>query len=84
MIDRQREKASVTSRTLVGACWLITWRLVTRLLGLINTLVLARLLVPADFGLVAVATSFAAAVDSLSELGLLAALVRRNLDESSL
>ena len=67
----------VGARTAVGAAWLIAWRMVTRALGLVSTLVLARLLVPADFGLVAMATTFSFAVEALSELGLLEALVRR-------
>nr|WP_294526648.1 oligosaccharide flippase family protein [uncultured Rhodopila sp.] len=63
---------------------MVAWRMVTRALGLVSTLVLARLLVPADFGLVAIATSFAAAIDSLSELGLQAALVRLADDDTRL
>lgn len=71
------EDSSVGSRTVIGATWLVAWRMVTRALGLVSTLVLARILVPADFGIVAMATTFSAAIDSLSELGLLDALVRR-------
>jgi O-antigen/teichoic acid export membrane protein len=63
-------------RTVIGASWLVAWRMVTRLLGLVSTLVLARVLVPADFGLVAMATTFAVAVEALSYLGLQDALVR--------
>ena len=67
----------IGQRVAVGAAWLVAWRMVTRGLGLVSTLVLARILVPADFGLIAMATTFAAAVDALSELGLADALVRR-------
>ncbi len=63
---------------------MVAWRVVTRSLGLISTFVLAHLLVPADFGLVAIATTFAAAIDALSELGLRAALVRQKDDDPSL
>jgi lipopolysaccharide exporter len=55
---------------------LICWRALTRMLGFISTLFLARLLVPADFGLVAIATTLLAAIEQLSELGLRDALVR--------
>ena len=75
-------KDSITSRTAIGAAWMVAWRMVTRGLGLLSTLILAHLLVPADFGLVAVAISFASAIDSMSELGLQAALVRRSADDS--
>lgn len=70
-------ESDIVKRTAVGATWLILLRILTRGLGLISTLVLAHSLAPADFGLVAMATTFAAAVDALSELGLLEALVRR-------
>lgn len=64
-------------QTAVGAGWMIAWRLVTRCLGLVSTLVLARILVPADFGLIAMASTFAQAVEQMSQLGLGDALVRR-------
>ena len=67
---------NVAGRTAIGATWLVAWRLVTRALGLLSTLVLARLLVPADFGLIAMATTFTAAIDALSGLGVAEALVR--------
>src|SRR5439155_13336633 len=44
--------------------------------GLLSTLVLARLLVPDDFGLVAIACGFIAAVDALSSIGVQDALIR--------
>jgi lipopolysaccharide exporter len=67
---------SLISQTAIGATWMMAWRLVTRLLGLASTLVLARVLTPADFGLLAMATTFAAAVEALSQLGLQDALMR--------
>lgn len=67
----------LAAKTMIGAAWLLAWRAISRCLGLVSTLVLARILVPADFGVVAMATTFAAAVDALSELGLQDALVRR-------
>jgi len=73
-------KGSLTRKTIVGTAWLLLWRVVTRSLGLVSTLVLARLLVPADFGLVAMATTFSAGVEALSQLGLQDALVRRRED----
>ena len=68
---------SLASKTFAGASWMIAWRIVTRSLGLLSTLVLARILLPADFGIIAMASTFSAAVDSLSQLGLQDALVRR-------
>lgn len=38
-----------------GTAWMVLFRLFDRSIGLISTAVLARLLVPSDFGLVAMA-----------------------------
>lgn len=46
-----------------GAAWLVLFRLTERSIGFISTLILARLLVPADFGLVAMAMSLIAALE---------------------
>ena len=67
---------SLTRQTAIGAAWMVAWRVVTRVLGLVSTLVLARILVPADFGILAMATTFSAAVETLSVLGIQDALVR--------
>ncbi len=73
--------ASLAVKTAKGAGWIIGWRFATRILGIVNTLVLARLLVPADFGLVAIATSFSLAIDGLAEIGVQDALIReKSLD----
>ncbi|HET7879354.1 MAG TPA: oligosaccharide flippase family protein [Acetobacteraceae bacterium] len=71
-----KEARPLAIQTAIGALWLLVWRLLSRSLGLVSTLVLARVLVPADFGLIAMATTFAGAVDALSQLGLQDALVR--------
>lgn len=51
-------------------------RLCMRSLGLISTIVLARLLVPEDFGLIAIATAFLAILTGASVLGFNAALIK--------
>ncbi len=78
------DDGALASKTIIGAAWLFGWRMVSRSLGLVSTLILARLLVPGDFGIVAMATAFSAAVDALSELGLQDALVRRVSDDRRL
>jgi lipopolysaccharide exporter len=67
---------SVLSKVASGAGWVIGWRLATRLLGLGNTLALAHLLLPSDFGLVALGAGFLGAVDSLSDLGVEESVIR--------
>ena len=49
-----------------GVMWTILFKFVTRGIGLISTVVLARLLVPADFGLVAMAMAIIAGLEVLS------------------
>jgi len=70
-------EGGIAAKTMIGAAWLMTWRLATRSLGLVSTLILARVLVPADFGIVAMATTFATIIDALSHIGVQDALVRR-------
>jgi lipopolysaccharide exporter len=67
---------SVLARTVRGAGWVIAWRLGMRVLGLVSTLILVRLLVPADFGLLALAASFAQTVDGMMTLGTEEAVIR--------
>jgi O-antigen/teichoic acid export membrane protein len=59
-----------------GGAWMIALRWAMRLLGLANTLVLARLLTPADFGLVAMAMLVVGLVEVLGQTGQMLALIR--------
>src|SRR5215510_14071866 len=54
--------ADIANKMAKGAAWMVSFKLLDRALGLLSTLILARLLVPADFGLVAMATSIIAAL----------------------
>lgn len=69
---------SLTARTVRGAGWIVGWRIATRLLGTVSTLLLVRLLVPADFGVVALGSTFANAMDGLTEIGVGNALIREH------
>ena len=60
-----------------GAAWMISYRMLDRIIGLVSTLVLARVLTPADFGLVAMATALIAFVELFGSLGLDTALIQR-------
>ncbi len=55
-MNRDGENASsshVGRKMLSGTLWMVSMRWTIRLIGLVNTAIIARLLVPADFGLVA-------------------------------
>ena len=67
---------SVGSRVAKGTGWVVAWRIASRNLGLLSTLILVRLLKPEDFGLVTLAAGFTNSVEMLSTIGVQDALVR--------
>ncbi len=67
---------SLLLRTAQGTGWVIGWRMATRILGVISTLTLVRLLLPSDFGLVALSASFAQSIEAFAVLGVEDAVVR--------
>jgi lipopolysaccharide exporter len=67
---------NLLTRTTRGAAWVMAWRLGMRGLGLISTLVLVRLIAPADFGIIALATSFMQTIDGMLTLGTEEAVIR--------
>ncbi|UVI39559.1 lipopolysaccharide biosynthesis protein [Qipengyuania spongiae] len=66
---------------LKGAGWMALARAVVNAIAFVSTLVLARILVPEDFGLVAIAEAFAVILASLTELSLANALIRHDEPE---
>jgi lipopolysaccharide exporter len=73
--DSLPPKLDVRSRLATGTIWIATARLSTNLLGLTTTLVLARILVPADFGLVAFGTTILSVVSAVTNMSLTSALI---------
>ena len=59
-----------------GAILTVSMRWVDRLIGLASTMILARLLVPEDFGLVAMAMVIVGLLDVLLDLGVASALIQ--------
>jgi lipopolysaccharide exporter len=70
-----RQVPSLKGRLVRGAAWVVAARLVVNLIGFLSTLLLARLLTPADFGLVAIATGVLAILGAVTELSLSSALI---------
>jgi len=68
--------ADITKKMARGAAWMIMMRLSARGLGLISTAILARLLIPADFGLVALATILLGLLEVFSAFGFDVVLIR--------
>ena len=73
-----------TRRFVLGAGWVYAYRWLERLLDFVAIVVLARLLAPDDFGLVAIAASFATIVEGLSAFDVDKALIRSRDDDRAL
>lgn len=60
-----------------GAAWMVLFRLFDRSIGIISTVVLARMLLPADFGLVAMAMSVIALIELATAFSFDVALIQK-------
>jgi len=74
--------SSLLHRTARGTGWLALMRVGEKSMALIRTLVLARLLSPAEFGLLGIAVIAMNALDLLSVVGLKAAVIQKNRETS--
>ena len=73
---------SIQSKMARGALWMMLFKFAERSLGLVSTLILVRLLVPADFGIVAMALSFIVIAELMTAFGFDIALIQgQNLTE---
>lgn len=70
------DPSTIHRRIVSGAGWMLAFRLGDRAIGLVSMVVLARLLTPRDFGLVALATSLLAVLELFGDLGLDLELIR--------
>ena len=64
------------SRIVTGSIWLTAAKLLTTSIGFVATIVLARLLTPQDYGLVALATATLAIVNAFTDLPVTVALIQ--------
>lgn len=77
MLDPARlASGSMRGHLARGAAWMVGWRWSVRLLGLASTLIIARLLTPEDFGLVAMAILVVDFLLLFAETGYELALIR--------
>jgi O-antigen/teichoic acid export membrane protein len=81
-INLQKDER-LSEKVVRGGTWLFSLRMTTRLLGFLRTVVLAKLLSPADFGILAVSMIAANALDTLTETGFQAALIQKKDHASS-
>jgi lipopolysaccharide exporter len=77
--------SSTSKRMAMGAAWMVAFKFTERTLTLVSTVVLARLLVPADFGVVAMAMSIVATLEVLTSFSMDVAIIQRpNVDRHHL
>ncbi|MFC5477624.1 lipopolysaccharide biosynthesis protein [Massilia suwonensis] len=69
----QKNSTSITG----GAIIMIAMRWIDRVVGVVSTFILARLLVPDDFGIVAMASVVVAFADVIFDLGINVAIIQR-------
>src|SRR5690554_6512194 len=75
-MNEGEQKTGLTGRAARGAAFIVGGRFVMRLFGFVNTIVLARLLAPEDFGLVAVGITALQLLEGFSDIGVSQAVVR--------
>ncbi len=68
--------SSITDRMLTASAWLSGARLLTNVLAFVSTFLMARLLAPEDFGLVAIGTSIQMIALAITELSMAQALIQ--------
>lgn len=69
-------RPSLRIQAVQGSGWMMAWRFSVRLLGMVNTFILVRLLTPADFGLYAMAMLVVQLVEVFGSTGQDLALIR--------
>ncbi len=69
---------NLTKRVLKGSLTLLLMRLFLRSVGLVSTLILARILSPEDFGIVTLASSVVFLFDILSETGTIKYIIQKD------
>jgi len=76
MNDDESAPVRLSSALMRGSAWMIGMRWVLRMVGLVSTAILARLLAPADFGIVAMAAIVAGLLETAAYAGVDLALIR--------
>jgi len=74
---------NIGTKVAKGALWMVLFKFTERSLGIISTIILARLLVPEDFGLIAMAMSIIAVLELMGAFGFDMALIQNQKAERS-
>lgn len=71
------KKENIQKAMAVGAVWMTVLRVTYRFIGLVSTIILARLLTPDDFGVAAIAMSIFALISTFTQFGFETVLIQR-------
>lgn len=71
------DATSVKGHMVRGAAWMVSMRWSLKLIGLVNTVIIARLLAPDDFGVIAMAMIVVGFLTEISETNVAIALIRK-------
>ena len=75
-MTEKQEAESATHHLVRGSAWMIAARWAMRLIGLASTVILARLLAPDDFGVIAIALIVVGLLETVAYAGVDLALMR--------
>lgn len=79
-ITNLHQPETLSKRVVRGGIWVFALRITDRGLGFIRTVILARLLVPEDFGLLGIAMLAIATLETFSQTGVQVALIQKKED----
>ncbi len=74
--DTPHDVKSVKGHMVKGAAWMVSMRWSLKLIGMVNTVIIARLLAPDDFGVIAMAMIIVGFLTQVSETNVSIALIR--------
>lgn len=75
---------NINQRMITGVAWSVLSRLIVRGIGFVSTLILARLLIPEDFGLVVLAMTCVGILQVMGEFGLDTVLIAHKEEDPKL
>ena len=68
---------SVGKQVAIGAAWMLALKLAIKLIGFVSTIILARILLPEDFGLIAIIMAFFALIEIFGGFGFDTVLIQK-------
>lgn len=74
--EKPHDLKSISGKMVRGTAWMVSMRWSLRLIGVINTVIIARLLAPDDFGVIAMAMIIVGFFTEISETNVSVALIR--------